>query len=122
MSNPALPDVKVGDQLILVTNSRYRGDEPVTVARIGRLYLYVATSDGRERNMRFGRDTGVEDGNIGVRSRLYTPDQYDELKQRSALFEQLRQAGIDVRHENRSEVTTGQLCALLAVMQPEEKP
>jgi hypothetical protein len=118
MTTPGLPDVKVGDTLILVTGNHYRGDEPVTVSRIGRVYLYV-TVGGSERSERFDRHSGVEVGNVGVRARLYTAARYDEIKQRSALFEQLRQVGIDVRHEARSEVTTGQLRALLAVMQQE---
>ncbi len=109
-------DVKVGDPLILVTGNRYRGDEPVTVARIGRQYLYV-TRDGRgEMRERYDRKTGIEDGTIGVRARLYTQDQYDEIKQRTALFENLRTAGIDVRHEARSEMTTDKLRSILAVV------
>lgn len=118
MTTPGLADVKVGDTLILVTGNRYQGDGPVTVSRIGRVYLYVA-SNGREMRKRFYRETGIEDGIIGARACLYTPAHYDEMKQRSALLEQLRQAGIDVRHEARSDVTTGQLRALLAVMQPD---
>lgn len=112
-----LPDVKVGDNLVLVTGNRFRGDEPVTVSRVGTKYVYV-TLHGHERRERFDRKTGVEEGNIGIRSRLITQKQYAEMEQRASLFEQLRQAGIDVRHEVRSEVTTDQLRALLAVMNP----
>lgn len=116
MTTTGLADVKVGDKLILATGNRYRSDEPVTVARIGRKYLYV-NRRGREYNTRFHLN-GMEDSQHGARERLYTPEQYDELKQRANLFEQLRTAGIDVRHEVRSEVTTDQLRALLAVMAP----
>jgi len=116
MAVDGLPNVKVGDSLILMTNNRYRGDEPVTVARIGRQYLYVARN-GREMRERFDRKTGVEDGNIGVRSQLVTQEQYDEMKQRAALLEGLRAAGIDVRHEIRADMSTETLRALLAVVQ-----
>ncbi|MFJ3799905.1 hypothetical protein ACIPSJ_26925 [Streptomyces sp. NPDC090088] len=34
----------------------------------------------------------IEDGNIGVRAKLYTPDQHDDVKQRDALFTQLQEA------------------------------
>lgn len=118
MTDTGLAGAKVGDPLILVTGNRYKGDENVTVARIGRVYLYVARPDSRELNMRFDRKTGVEDGNIGVRARLVTQEQYDESKQRAALYEQLRTAGIEVKHEVRSDITTDQLRALLAVVTP----
>lgn len=117
MSKSGLPNVKVGDPLILSTGSRYRGDEPVTVSRIGRKYLYVTRQDGREYSGRFHLD-GTEDSKFVGRERLHTPEQYEEMKQRTSLFEQLRQAGIDMRYEVRSEVTTDQLRALLAVMKP----
>ncbi|MFE7899157.1 hypothetical protein ACFU3E_16840 [Streptomyces sp. NPDC057424] len=118
MSINGLGDVKVGDRLILSSSNRYRGDEPVTVSRIGRKYLYVTRQDGREVPNRYLRGTGYLDSSYSVSERLYTQDQYDETKRRASLLEQLRQAGIDLRHEIRSEVTTDQLRALLAVMQP----
>lgn len=118
MSINGLGDVKVGDQLILSTSSRYRSDETVTVSRIGRKYLYVARQDGREVPNRYHRDSGHLDTSYSVSECLYTQEQYEETKQRASLFEQLRQAGIDVRHEIRSEVTTGQLRALLTVIKP----
>ncbi|MCP9209635.1 hypothetical protein [Streptomyces cucumeris] len=111
-----LVGVKVGDPLILVSGNRYRGDEPVTVSRVGRQYLYVA-ANGREKRERFDRKTGIENSNTGVRERLCTPEQYEEMDQRSALLANLRDAGIDVRHEARSGMTTETLKALLAVMQ-----
>ncbi|MDH3037944.1 hypothetical protein [Streptomyces sp. TRM75561] len=116
MSTTGLPNVKVGDPLILSTSNRYRSDEPVTVSRVGRKYLYVARQDGREVLNRYHRDTGYLVSSYSVSERLYTQEQYDEMKQRASLLEQLRQAGIDVRHEVRSGVTTEQLRALLAVM------
>ncbi|MFE5675480.1 hypothetical protein ACFQ7B_04975 [Streptomyces erythrochromogenes] len=66
-----LKDVKVGDTLILVTGSRYHGDEPVTVARRGRASLYVAEHDS-ERREPYDRKTGIEDGQRGIQARLYT--------------------------------------------------
>lgn len=119
MTDTGLADVKVGDPLILSTNHRYRGDEPVTVSRIGSKYLYVARAGGFEMRERFHRDNGVEDSQYGARSCLYTPVQYDELKQRSALFAQLREAGIEFRHGVGGTLTTGQLRALLAVVSPD---
>ncbi|MEU3527553.1 hypothetical protein AB0E62_27405 [Streptomyces sp. NPDC038707] len=117
MAETGLLDVKVGDPLILTTGNRYRSDEPVTVARIGRKYLYVARQDGREYSGRFHRD-GVEDSQYGARERLYTPEQYDELKQRANLFMELLAAGINIEHRIRPELTTDQLRALLAVIKP----
>lgn len=119
MTATVFADVRIGTPLILVTGNRYHGDEPVTVTRIGSKYLYAARPNGHELNMRFDRKTGIEDGNIGVRARLVTQEQYDDSKQRASLFEQLRQAGIDVKHEKRSDVTTGQLLDLLAVIAPD---
>lgn len=118
MENSGLAEVNVGDELILCTGNRYRGDEPVTVSRIGRKFLYVARRGGSEYRSRFLLDSGLEDSQHGARERLYTQEQYDGVKLRTSLFEQLRQAGIDVRYEVRSTVTTQQLGALLAVMAP----
>jgi hypothetical protein len=115
MTVDGLADVKVGDSLILVTGNRYRGDENVTVARIGRQYLYVATN-GHEKRERFDRKTGRESGNVGVRARLVTQEQYDESKQRASLYERLRLAGIDVRVDMR----TDQLRAILAIVDEKE--
>ncbi|MGV9756942.1 beta barrel domain-containing protein [Streptomyces tricolor] len=117
MAATGLADVKVGDPLVLVTGNRFRGDEPVTVSRIGTKYLYV-TLHGHERRERFNRKTGVEEGNVGIRARLMTQPQYDEMKQRESLFMELLAAGINVKHEVRPEVTTDQLRALLAVIKP----
>lgn len=110
-------DVKVGDKLILVTNNRYRDDEPVTVSRIGRKYLYVTRQNGSEYSARFLRENGVEDSNYGGREWLYTPEQYDESKQRDSLFEQLREAGIDVAFRVRNDLSTDKLRALVAALQ-----
>lgn len=118
MTATGLADVKVGDQLILSTNHRYRGDENVTVSRIGHKYLYVVRASGFEMRERFHLDTGVEDSQYGARACLYTPAQYEEQAQRRALFEQLREAGIEFRHGVSGDLTTNQLRALLAVMQP----
>jgi hypothetical protein len=116
MTHTGLADVKVGDTLILATSNRYRGDSPVTVSRIGRKYLYV-NRDGREYSGRFHLD-GTEDSQYSARERLYTPEQYDELKQRDSLFEKLREAGIEVNHRVRNTLTTDQLRALLTVVTP----
>lgn len=113
-----LPTVKVGDELILVTRNRYRSDEPVTVARIGRKYLYVNRDDGREYSGRFTLDGG-EDSQYGAKDQLYTPAQYDELKQRTALFKELGEAGIEVAWKVRDSLTTDQLRALLAAVTPD---
>lgn len=112
-----LGDVKVGDNLVLVTGNRFRGDEPVTVSRIGTKYVYV-TLHGHERRERFDRTSGVEEGNVGIRARLMRPERYDEMNQRRSLFMELLAAGIDIKHEARSSVTTDQLRALLAVIRP----
>ncbi|WP_318205379.1 hypothetical protein [Streptomyces sp. SCL15-4] len=117
MAATGLTDVKVGDPLILVTGNKYRSDEPVTVSRVGRKYVYV-NLHGREYSQRFHRDTGAEDSQYGAREHLYTPEQYDEMKQRDALFMKLSAAGIDVKYQIRPEVTTDQLRALLAVVKP----
>lgn len=118
MSYTQFPAVKVGDKLVLVTGNRYRGDEPVTVARVGRKYLYV-TLHGHEYRTRFHRDTGTEDAKYSTRERLYTPEQYEEMNQRNSLFKQLREVGIDFRSSVSGSLTTGQLRDLLAVMRPD---
>lgn len=114
MSIEGLPNVQVGDSLILSTNNRYRGNENVTVSRIGRQYLYVAVN-GRELRERFHRATGVEDTKY-MGGRLYTQEQYEEQALRASLFEKLREAGITFEHGVRSTLTTDKLRALLAVM------
>ncbi|WP_199572727.1 hypothetical protein [Streptomyces murinus] len=117
---PGLPAVKVGDPLILATGNKYRGDEPVTVSRIGRKYLYVCRENGAEYSGRFHLD-GVEDSQYGAREHLYTQEQYDDLKQRNSLFEQLRKVGIEVQFRVRDDLATDQLRALLAVVEKGER-
>lgn len=117
MAATGFSDVKVGDNLVLATGNRFRGDEPVTVSRVGTKYIYV-TLHGHERRERFDRKTGVEEGNVGIRARLMTQEQYDETNQRRLLFTELLAAGIDIKHHVRPEVTTDQLRALLAVIKP----
>lgn len=118
-SKSTFPAVKVGDQLILVTSSRYRSDERVTVCRVGRTWLYVKDANNRERNARFSKETGLEDTGTGFKDALRTQEQYEESAQRTSLFHGLDEAGIDVRFEVRSEITTEQLRQLLAVVKPE---
>lgn len=119
MTDTGLPDVKVGDNLIYVTSSKYRSGGPVTVSRIGRKYLYV-TRDGRELSERFDRATGVEDSGYGAKGQLYTTERHEERTHRASLYEQLREAGIEFRHGVRSDLTADQLRRLLAVVTPEE--
>lgn len=113
MTDNTLTNVKVGDTLILATANRYRDDEPVTVSRIGRKYLYVTRGNGYEYSARFHLADGTEDSQYGHRERLYTPERYDDIKQRAALVEALRVAGIDIRHGHRDQFTTRQLQAIL---------
>ncbi|MGV9352261.1 beta barrel domain-containing protein [Streptomyces misionensis] len=113
-----LPAVKVGDPLILVTGNRFQGDEPVTVARVGRAYLYVSNADGSERRERFDRKTGVETGQRGIKAHLLTQEQYDDRAQRDSLFNRLYDAGIEVAFRVRDDLTTDQLRALLNVVAP----
>jgi hypothetical protein len=120
MSWSTFPAVKVGDPLILVTSSRYQSDERVTVCRVGRKWLYVMNDRGTEKNARFSRETGLEDTSTGAKDALQTQEQYDEAAQRRALFHSLREAGIDVRHEFRSDITTEQLRQLLTVVKGED--
>ncbi|WP_443072169.1 beta barrel domain-containing protein [Streptomyces sp. NBC_01485] len=95
------------------------GDETVTVSRIGSKYLYVTRPGGSELRDRFHRESGVEDSQHGTPQRLYTPAQYDESKQHASLLERLREAGIEFRHGVSRSLTTDQLRALLAIMQPD---
>jgi hypothetical protein len=116
MSTGGLNGVKVGDNLVLVTGNRFRGDEPVTVSRVGNKYLYV-TLHGVERRERYDRKTGVEVDQRGLRAHLLTQAQYEEQKTRDSLFMHLLAAGIDVRHDKRAGMSTDKLKALLAVVQ-----
>lgn len=119
MTSEGLNGVKPGDHLVLVTGNRYRGDEPVTVSRVGRQYLYVSLH-GVERRERYDRKTGVEVDQRGIRSRLVTPQQYEESKQRDALFHALMDAGIEVRQILRPKLSTDNLRALLAIVQDDD--
>jgi hypothetical protein len=119
MASTTFADIKIGDTLILATNSRYRGDETVTVSRIGRAYIYVAR-DGQEIRDRFHRDTGIEDSNYGGKQRLYTPAQYDDVTQCEALYVRLRDAGIEVAYKVRGDLTADQLRAILTIVQPDD--
>lgn len=116
MSSEGLNGVKAGDHLVLVTGNRFRGDEPVTVSRVGSKYLYV-TLHGQERRERYDRNTGIEEGQRGLRARLLTPEQYEERTHRASLFAALLAAGIEIRHDKRADMPTDKLRALLAVMQ-----
>ncbi|MGW4222972.1 beta barrel domain-containing protein [Streptomyces bauhiniae] len=119
MTATGLANVKVGDTLILVTNSKHHDDEPVTVTRVGRKYLNVTrTSGGYELREKFHIDTGHEVSQYSARQRLYTPEQRDDENERHALRQQLRDTGIDFRLGLDSRLTVDQLRALLAAIQP----
>ncbi|MFE5494735.1 hypothetical protein ACFQ7Z_32920 [Streptomyces virginiae] len=49
-------------------------------------------------------------------ARLYTQEQYDEQKQRQSLLSVLLEAGIDVRSNARSSLSTDQLRTILATV------
>lgn len=104
---------------MLVSGSRHAADRLVTVSRIGRKYLYVA-SDGRELRERYDAASGLQDSDRGVRAALYTLEQYDQMNQRTALYKDLREAGIEVRHEVRADMSTDTLRALLAAVRSNE--
>lgn len=116
MSSQTFAEVEVGDKLVLVTGSRFRGDEPVTVSRIGSKYIYV-NLHGSERREKFDRKTGVEVDQRGLQTRLLTQEQYEARAQRASLFARLLDAGIEVRHDRRDETSTVTLRALLAAVQ-----
>ncbi|WP_456046088.1 beta barrel domain-containing protein [Streptomyces virginiae] len=81
---------------------------------MGRKFLYLA-EHGRERRERYDFETGLED--VKVRqARLYTQEQYDEQKQRQSLLSVLLEAGIDVRSNARSSLSTDQLRTILATV------
>ncbi|MFJ9596669.1 hypothetical protein ACIRS3_28440 [Streptomyces virginiae] len=50
-------------------------------------------------------------------ARLYTQEQYDEQKQRQSLLSFLLEAGIDVRSNARSSLSTDQLRTILATVE-----
>lgn len=116
MSTTDLTEAKPGDNLILITGNKFRGDGPVTVSRVGRQYLYV-TKDGRELRERYDRTTGAEVDQRGTKGQLMTQDQYDDLKQRDALFHALTSAGLDIQHGDRPNLATATLRELLDVLQ-----
>lgn len=116
MSSERFAEVKVGDNLVLMTGNRFHGDEPVTVSRVGSKYIYV-TLHGNERREKFDRTTGVEVDQRGLQAKLLTQEQYEEQAQRSTLFARLLDAGIEVRYARRDEMPTDTLRALLAAVQ-----
>ncbi|MFH9089105.1 hypothetical protein [Streptomyces sp. NPDC017673] len=116
MSTEGLNGVKAGDNLVLVTGNRFRGDEPVTVSRVGSKYVYV-TLHGQECRERYDRKTGIEEASVVFGGRLLTPEQYEERTHRASLFAALLAAGVKIRHGKRADMPTDKLRALLAVMQ-----
>ncbi|MBD3004792.1 hypothetical protein [Streptomyces sp. 5-10] len=111
-----LEGIRKGDPLILVGCNRLRGNQPVTVSRVGRSYIYVNDTDGSEMRRKFDRETGAEVDACGSPCRLYTQVQYDERKQRQELLDGLLAAGIKIDANRRSDISTDKLRALLDVM------
>jgi len=113
----ALPaELKKGDLLALVTYDADESAEQVVVSRVGPRWVYVSRN-GYELNERFSRDSGMEERSVGYTRQLHTLEEHEELRERRALLDGLRDAGIEVSFAKRSKVTTSQLRALLAVMQ-----
>ncbi|MFJ5951362.1 hypothetical protein [Streptomyces noursei] len=119
MPTEGLPAVKVGDNLLWETGNPYRGDEPVTVSRVGRTWLYV-TLHGRELRERFDRKTGLEEGQRAIRSRLLTQKQHEERAHRRSLLAKLRAAGLELKPSAGASMSTDKLRALLAVVQDDD--
>lgn len=115
-----LTDVKVGDELTL----RHGGQrtDRVTVSRVGRKYVYVTRSDGRELRERFSVETGVGDHQYGSPGALFTPEQWEDREERNRLFQSLKMHGISRDFASRHELSTDKLRRLVAVLEdPEEE-
>lgn len=85
----ALPDVAVGDTVLLVRNHRDTLGEPreVHIASVGRKYAYIKLHGTRTA---FHRDTGLEKSAYTPDYRLFTPDAYMAHKEREAAHARLR--------------------------------
>jgi hypothetical protein len=108
-------DLKKGDPLVLVTYSPDEPFEQVTVARVGRSYVYI---DLGHAEGQFHLPSGIARGNVGYTRQLHTPQQHAELQERKQLFAELRTAGVEIVWNRAAQVTTQQLRALLGVVRP----
>lgn len=109
-------DLKKGDPLVLVTYSPGEPFEPVTVSRVGRSYVHI---DLGHAEVPFHRTSGIEKDNVGYTRQLHTPQQHEELQERTHLLAELRAAGVEVVWSKLAQVSTEQLRGLLAVMRPD---
>jgi hypothetical protein len=109
-----LKDAKTGDTLVL-THSYPAGkpDEEVTVAKVGREYLYVTDATGHRLSARYNRDTGNEST---ATSRLYTREGLAEERERAELVNTLRVLGVELPNAQRHGVPVAMLRALEAAV------
>lgn len=110
-----MTDIKVGDEVRLVTYSSRRGRETPegghrgTVTKVGRKYATAAFEDaGRE--VSFDMETGAERGDYGSYY-VRTPAQVEADERRHAAVALLKEAGFEVRLGHRPD---GELIERLA--------
>lgn len=112
----SLEGVRAGDTVVVVSGNRYRGTTAVRrVTRVGRKYLYA---DGGYCELKFEISNGREPTQYGSGDAAYTPAQYAESQLRTATIKALHEAGVELRNPWNCPLTTDQLTALLAVVQP----
>jgi hypothetical protein len=118
----SLPDnLQKGDPLVLVSADNNKEPRNVVVSRVGRAWVYVCREgETEETRDQFNRATGVSKENHGWARWLVTPEQHADMKEREQLLADLREAGVEIKHQLQDTVPLVKLRGLLAVMKGEE--
>ncbi|MEU9405551.1 hypothetical protein AB0E08_07590 [Streptomyces sp. NPDC048281] len=114
-------NLQKGDPLLLVSDGREEKTAKVTVARVGRAYVYVVKNGWTyEDDTQYDRTTGVAKENVGWKQYLVTPEQYAEMQEREQLLASLQEAGVEIGHRHQETIPLAKLSGLLTVMQTGE--
>lgn len=118
-SYPSLVDVKVGDQLIVKTNSKFRADYPVTVVKVARVWVTVVPVNKENYwEEKYRKDSGLSAGQSTFSTsgpRLTTQDQVDYEDRVSAARDYLRHLGVETYRMNQDVLTLVDLANLVRV-------
>jgi hypothetical protein len=103
-TRPALGDVKVGDELLVLPTSYGRSHLdpiPVRVTTAARVWLTMKPIDeSRRREYRMRRDTQDTNNGYSHGGRFVTAEQYAWEQARNAAFKSLRGQGIELRTDS----------------------
>lgn len=113
---------EVGQEVILTRpDSRPAPSIKGVVRKVGRQYVYASEAGFAEKYawQKFDMETGYEQVTFGSGGRIYTPDDWEEAKLRTHLWDTLQKLGIQRQYGGSTPIakaTSDQLYAIIEIL------